>query len=128
MVWVEAFIWVLAHKGKHAAITSETLSQPKKRGFLWFSSKSHLRILRTSSSQLYIMYVYILYNKRSTPWIMIEIPCGKRHAHNHFKESPFYDLLSLFPVFFEGKTEKNALFCNKFKKKVEKFVHFIKKP
>jgi hypothetical protein len=24
MVWMEAFIWVLAHKGKHAATTAET--------------------------------------------------------------------------------------------------------
>ena len=33
MVWLGAFIWVLAHKEKNADITSETKSQPKQKGF-----------------------------------------------------------------------------------------------
>ena len=38
MVWLGAFIWVLAHKEKNADITSETKSQPKQKGFCGFLS------------------------------------------------------------------------------------------
>ena len=36
MVWLGAFIWVLAHKEKEADITSKTKSQPKQKGFCVF--------------------------------------------------------------------------------------------
>ena len=36
MVWLGAFIWVLAHKEKDADITSKTKSQPKQKGFRGF--------------------------------------------------------------------------------------------
>ena len=36
MVWLGAFIWVLAHKEKDADITSETKSQPEQKGFSCF--------------------------------------------------------------------------------------------
>jgi len=36
MVWLGAFIWVLAHKEKDADITSETKSQPEQKGFRGF--------------------------------------------------------------------------------------------
>ena len=33
MVWLGAFIWVLAHKEKNTDTTSETESQPEQKGF-----------------------------------------------------------------------------------------------
>ena len=36
MVWLGAFIWVLAHKEKNAVIASKTKSQPKQKGFRGF--------------------------------------------------------------------------------------------
>ena len=36
MVWLGAFIWMLAYKEKNADITSETKSQPKQKGFCGF--------------------------------------------------------------------------------------------
>ena len=42
MVWLGAFIWVLAHKEKDADITSKTKSQPKQKGFRGFLLISHI--------------------------------------------------------------------------------------
>jgi len=33
MVWLGAFIWMLAYKEKNADIASETKSQPEQKGF-----------------------------------------------------------------------------------------------
>ena len=42
IVWLGAFIWVLAHKEKDADITSKTKSQPKQKGFRGFLLISHI--------------------------------------------------------------------------------------
>ena len=38
MVWLGAFIWVLAHKEKNTDTTSETESQHEQKGFYFFLS------------------------------------------------------------------------------------------
>ena len=54
MVWLGAFIWVLAHKEKDADITSKTKSQPKQKGFRGFLLSTKLKksrfLLSTNSS------------------------------------------------------------------------------
>ena len=68
MVWLRAFIWVLAHKEKDADITSKTKSQPKQKGFRGFLLISHIS---TKLKKNQISLPFTVYGLRFTKtWIL----------------------------------------------------------